>query len=360
MITMDHTPVFLAAGFCLTAAGSYLLGRCNLALSRDTLANQPGPPALPAPDATRLYREAAGREGEARVRAVIERTYTNGDLYNDVFIEHDAIVRQFDHVLVCGRTIVVIETKNWSGNITVDCNGRVEGDAIDKSAANPVNQVFSARTLLSQKVREAGFRNVNVIPMLVFAGSGQLKWEKNRGIWITDMKGLPNCINMITGGTDISSTGREALEAVLSHQPSQESLAARHSSWVDEKERGNAAVSPARATQSQSGISSKGKSRALRALARIFALLSLLIGAYSLAEVYAGTQAGAESVPSISSGSTSSQGLVDDGSGHDGSEQDGHVASPQEAVHAGQSHTGGSADAAHQKKHHPVHQPPSH
>ncbi|MGY8607738.1 nuclease-related domain-containing protein [Gluconobacter cerinus] len=294
MITMDHVPVLLAAGFCLTAAGSYLLGRCNLALSRDTLADQFGPPALPAPDATRRYREAAGREGESRVRAVIERTYTTGDLYNDVFVEQDAIVRQIDHVLVCGRTIVVIETKNWSGNITVDCNGHVEGDAIDKSAANPVNQVFSARALLSQKVREAGFRNVNVIPMLVFAGSGQLKWEKVSGIWITDTKGLPNCINRITGGTDISSAGREALEAVLSHQPSQDSLAARHASWVDEKERGHNAASAdvrhVQAGRSGSRISSKGKSRILRGLARIFAVLALLIGAYSLAEVYAGTQ----------------------------------------------------------------------
>jgi hypothetical protein len=110
-----------------------------------------------------------GRDGEARLAAVLEQLATDGYRHlPDRALPGSAA--NIDHLLVGPAGVFVLDAKNWSGEITV-----TDG-ALRQNGHRRMHEVESARSvaLTIAANLEGGSRKVDVRPALCFVGDGRI------------------------------------------------------------------------------------------------------------------------------------------------------------------------------------------
>lgn len=119
---------------------------------------------------------ARGEESVARALALLPAPWHvfHGIAATDK--HHDGGCADFDHVVIGPSSIFVIETKNWSGAITLEHNTLLcDGDAPDR---DPIEQVKNAAVALRRQLSQPTVLNndtdLPIIPVLCFAGSSIL------------------------------------------------------------------------------------------------------------------------------------------------------------------------------------------
>jgi len=80
--------------------------------------------------------------------------------------------RDFDHVVVGPSGLFVIETKNWTGDISIR-DGRILCDG-EEPSRQPVDQVKAAAARLRGRISKATETDVEVSPIICFAKSSPL------------------------------------------------------------------------------------------------------------------------------------------------------------------------------------------
>lgn len=111
-----------------------------------------------------FLKGAAGEEAVARTLSFLPAGHT---VFND--LQLDPSGPSFDHIVVAPAGIFVIETKNWSGTITVE-NGRVFRNGQTPSRP-PLKQVKEEAAALLTHLTDAGCPDVPILPVLCFADS---------------------------------------------------------------------------------------------------------------------------------------------------------------------------------------------
>jgi hypothetical protein len=159
-------PICLAAGWLLRAAlpvpplttsqAGFLFVLLAAALALFTLWS-----------ARRLRSFLKGAEGEETVARILSFLPANHTVFNDLQLDPGGPA--FDHIVVAPAGIFVIETKNWSGEITFQNgqtlrNGRVP-------ARPPIKQVKEEASALLDHLSAAGCPATPVYPVVCFVGN---------------------------------------------------------------------------------------------------------------------------------------------------------------------------------------------
>lgn len=137
---------------------------------------------------SRLRSFLKGAEGEEAVARVLSFLPAGHTVFND--LQPDAGGPSFDHIVVAPAGVFVIETKNWSGDITFEngqvlCNGRLP----DRP---PLRQVKDAAAALVRHLSAAGCPDAPVYPVLCFAGDAPRSDLANiSGVRICTLNTLP-------------------------------------------------------------------------------------------------------------------------------------------------------------------------
>ncbi len=149
--------------------------------------------------ARRLRSFLKGAEGEEKVARVLSFLSANHTVFNDLQLEEQGA--DFDHIVVAPAGIFVIETKNWSGDITFE-NGQVlyNGQTPNRS---PLKQVKEAASHLADHLAVARCPDVPIHPVLCFVGN-QLKDG------LTNIGGVRVCTD-----TDLHELFENSLETPL-------------------------------------------------------------------------------------------------------------------------------------------------
>lgn len=149
--------------------------------------------------AQRLNSFLKGAEGEEIVARILSFLPANHTVFNDLQLDPGGPA--FDHIVVAPAGLFVVETKNWSGEITfqngqVLCNGRAP-------SRPPLKQVREEAAALVAHLSDAGCPEAPVYPVICFVGNPPQGGLANVG-------GVRICTE-----TDLSSLFENTLETPL-------------------------------------------------------------------------------------------------------------------------------------------------
>ena len=154
-----------------------------------------------------------GHQGEVAVGQYLERMREDGaqvfhDLQGDGF--------NVDHVVVCSKGILVIETKTWSKPESGAAKITYDGTILRKNGMpvkdDPVTQVKAASNYVSGILKESTGKRFQTQPMLTFPGwyvDNQVGFHPG-DVWPLSTKGLPEFIRNrkdVLPSSDISLIG---------------------------------------------------------------------------------------------------------------------------------------------------------
>jgi hypothetical protein len=117
--------------------------------------------------ARRLGSFMKGAEGEETVARILSFLPAGHTVFNDLQLDRDGPA--FDHIVVSPTGLFVIETKNWSGEITF-ADGQVLYNGRTPSRP-PLKQVKEQSAALTRHLAAAGCPPAPVHPVLCFAGN---------------------------------------------------------------------------------------------------------------------------------------------------------------------------------------------
>ena len=127
--------------------------------------------------ARRLRSFLKGAEGEETVARILSFLPSNHTVFNDLQLDPGGPA--FDHIVVAPAGIFVIETKNWSGEITFQ-NGQVLSNGHAPSRP-PLKQVKEEAAALLDHLAATGCPAVPVYPVICFVGNRPLDGLANVG-----------------------------------------------------------------------------------------------------------------------------------------------------------------------------------
>ena len=154
-----------------------------------------------------------GHQGEVAVGQYLERMREDGaqvfhDLQGDGF--------NVDHVVVCSKGILVIETKTWSKPESGQAKITYDGAILRKNGIpvkdDPVTQVEAASKYVSTVLTESTGKRFKTQPVLTFPGwyvDNQVGFHPGE-VWLLSTKGLPEFIRNrkdVLPSSDISLIG---------------------------------------------------------------------------------------------------------------------------------------------------------
>lgn len=169
-------PVCVAAGWLLraalpvpalsTAQAGFLFLALAIALAGFT-----------AWSARRLQSFLKGAEGEEQVARILSFLPVDCTVFNDVQLDSGG--PSFDHIVISPSGIFVIETKNWSGDITLE-NGKIlcNGNAPNRP---PLKQVKEAAAALLDHLNSAQCPDVPIQPVVCFVNNSPAGGTANIG-----------------------------------------------------------------------------------------------------------------------------------------------------------------------------------
>jgi tRNA A-37 threonylcarbamoyl transferase component Bud32 len=110
---------------------------------------------------------ASPNQGEifAREYLLRELAYTQGFLLTNYHHPHYNGTREHDLVLINAQGVWCLEVKNWHGKIKADQTTWKHGD--DISIQSPITNVEIKAKMLASTLKNAGFRNISVVGMVV-------------------------------------------------------------------------------------------------------------------------------------------------------------------------------------------------
>jgi hypothetical protein len=129
----------------------------------------------------RLGNHLKGARGEEAVARALDRLPTGWHVFHGVALDHTPLSSgggaDIDHVVVAPQAIFVIETKNWSGEVTAMHNTLLcDGQPPDR---DPIEQVKNAadglREQLTGTTADETVGQQPVIPVLCFCGGTRLR-----------------------------------------------------------------------------------------------------------------------------------------------------------------------------------------
>jgi hypothetical protein len=127
--------------------------------------------------ARRLRNFIKGAEGEETVARILSFLPQGHTVFNDLQLSDGGPA--FDHIVVAPTGVYVIETKNWSGEITFEkgrvlCNGKLP-------SRPPIKQVKEAAAALIDYLTEVHCPEVPVHPVLCFVNNSLKDGPANIG-----------------------------------------------------------------------------------------------------------------------------------------------------------------------------------
>lgn len=147
-------------------------------------------------------RRDRGAQGEKIVKAELEKLHLSPKtLFHDYYlIPHENASVQIDHILVCKKGVVVIETKNLSGEIygnEADENWKqvLARGRITHEHYNPVKQNKTHVRMLSKAVG----RNVKYTPFVVFVQNNTDHVSAPEAIRLSDLNTKINDLPDVMG-----------------------------------------------------------------------------------------------------------------------------------------------------------------
>jgi hypothetical protein len=153
----------------------------------------------------RLAAYFKGAEGEELVARMLHRLPAEWTVFHGVMLPAGTGRRDIDHVLVGPAGVFVVETKNWSGRITVQdgvvlCNGR-------HPSRPPLEQAAQAACALQAALREQAGCAVEVLPVLCFAKSNVAGGSQGcQGVQICSPESLLDVISTYTKDGGLKSS----------------------------------------------------------------------------------------------------------------------------------------------------------
>jgi hypothetical protein len=210
LIAVALTGYLLRAAIPVPTIGSTLAGTLFLALAIAVAATANH-------SRTRIQAFVKGARGEelvARSLALLPESFT---VFHGIAAHSQTLIPQggsdLDHVVVGPTEIFVIETKNWSGTITIE-NGELVCDG-EPPSRPPLDQVKDATTALRTRLRSVVEAEIEIIPILCFA-SGRLPAGQQgaAGVLVCNIEQLPSIIQN-SGETPLSEQTRQAVIQVL-------------------------------------------------------------------------------------------------------------------------------------------------
>lgn len=119
----------------------------------------------------RGYRKAAGRAGEGKVADILEDMGI--EALHDLRIPHEGGGAQIDHVALVGKTLLVLETKNFTGSLRASIDAshweKARAGQAPTRIYNPLKQNERHAEVVRFKVG-----SIDVHPMVVLVGNVQL------------------------------------------------------------------------------------------------------------------------------------------------------------------------------------------
>lgn len=118
-----------------------------------------------------------GSLGEKKVSAELSKLPKNEFIIlNNILLIDGALTSQIDHIVISKTGIFVIETKNYSGLIYGNENAEYWTQFIFRykiQFRNPIKQNWSHIYALKNILTD--FKNIKYVPIVVFAGAGEIK-----------------------------------------------------------------------------------------------------------------------------------------------------------------------------------------
>jgi hypothetical protein len=210
LIAVALTGYLLRAAIPVPTIGSTLAGALFLALAIAVAATANH-------SRTRIQAFVKGARGEelvARSLALLPDSFT---VFHGIAAHSQSLIPQggadLDHVVVGPAEIFVIETKNWSGTITIE-NGELVCDG-EPPSRPPLDQVKDAATALRTRLRSVVEAEIEITPILCFA-SGRLPAGQQgaAGVLVCNIEQLPSIIQN-SGETPLSEQTQQAVIQAL-------------------------------------------------------------------------------------------------------------------------------------------------
>lgn len=133
----------------------------------------------------RLRRHLKGAEGEERIARTLSFLPSDYFVFHSLWLPGDTIgPKDVDHLVVGPTGVYALETKNWTGEISVEEDGvRVNGRVPSRP---PLQQVYQgARAVRELLEVEAGLQ-LHVRPLLCFAGRDAALEAEVSGVLVCD------------------------------------------------------------------------------------------------------------------------------------------------------------------------------
>ena len=115
----------------------------------------------------RWKRHVKGAEGEMRVARALERLPEGYVIRHGLAME---AMRDVDHVVLGPTGLVVVETKNWQGPVTVEEDGWCVGGVL--GVRSPIEQAKASAEALARRLKEELGVDVAVGHLVCLAGAG--------------------------------------------------------------------------------------------------------------------------------------------------------------------------------------------
>lgn len=175
---------FLACALAIAFLKAFAPGRRRRKLASKGEAKTPLAPTLAELE---YKRKLEGVAGELKVRRLIEHRYAHS--LHDIYLPYRNGTTQIDHVVLIGDRIVVVETKNYSGMIFGDLQGRnwsqiLAGGNVRMPFLNPIRQ----NALHVDAVKLAVGGSVEVVNLVAFVGTATFARDMPGGVMeLTDL-----------------------------------------------------------------------------------------------------------------------------------------------------------------------------
>ncbi|MFR1685970.1 MAG: nuclease-related domain-containing protein [Massilimicrobiota timonensis] len=145
-----------------------------------------------------------GIQGEEKSQNVLSKLPSSYQILSNIPISHEGQKGEIDNLILSSRGIVIVESKNYGGNISGNEQDREwtqnkrshQGNVYTNTIKNPVKQVSRQVYILSQILKENGIRCW--IDGYVFMAGGQCNTDSNKVF--TDERHLLQTI--MTSGKD--------------------------------------------------------------------------------------------------------------------------------------------------------------
>ncbi len=116
-----------------------------------------------------LKKYEKGKKGEKQVAKILKRC--GGKVLNGLCLPLYDGITEIDHVFICKKGVVVVETKAISGAVIGDVRDKNLTHTIGRNTHSLYNPIFQNKTHVDNVLhhfRKLGFENVPIFPLVVF------------------------------------------------------------------------------------------------------------------------------------------------------------------------------------------------